>query len=319
MDRRQFLKSVGCAGALMATSRIPIMAETSSDDDKTARKELGLTYATVHAGATSPFSILHISDTHLTEAYPHESETKQTLRRLQTQVFGGTQEEALRCSLAWAKENVDYVVHTGDLIDYQSEANFDLVKKYFGSEFICAVGNHEFSPDHWLSQPPEEATEEFKDRTRNLIEKVYPIDTHFQSQVVNGVNFITLDNVYSTVTPQQVGAFKKEIKKGLPIVLCMHVPFFSDEMWRVTRRRWDVRQDKKYRDAAIPPIEGEYKKQLDDRTTRNFIAMLRKEPLLKAILCGHVHINYQEPFSTTATQYMVGGNFQFLGQEILFT
>ena len=38
--------------------------------------------------------------------------------------FGGRQEEALRDSLAWAKSNVDYVIHTGDLIDWQSRANF---------------------------------------------------------------------------------------------------------------------------------------------------------------------------------------------------
>ena len=53
--------------------------------------------------------------------------------------------------------------------------------------------------------------------------------------------------------------------------------------------------------------------------TRDFIASLRREPLLKAILAGHLHITVQDRFSPTAMQYVVGGNFMFHGQEVLFT
>ena len=64
-----------------------------------------------------------------------------------SKTFGGRQEEALRDSLAWAKLHVDYIVHTGDMIDAQSEANFDLVRKYYGEGGTAmggCLGNHEF-------------------------------------------------------------------------------------------------------------------------------------------------------------------------------
>jgi len=40
---------------------------------------------------------------------------------------------------------------------------------------------------------------------------------------------------------------------------------------------------------------------------------------MKAILAGHLHITVQDRFSPTAIQYVVGGNYGFVGQEVLFT
>ena len=121
IDRRTFFKRVAGAGALIATSQLPLLAEDNpAVFPKRGRYErLSLSYATVEIGLEKPFSVLHISDTHLTAAYKHENEKKHQLHEKRTTTFGGRQEEALRDALAWAKEHVDYVVHTGDFkIDY---------------------------------------------------------------------------------------------------------------------------------------------------------------------------------------------------------
>ena len=318
MDRRSFLKRMAGMGALVATSQLPALAE---DDPtlfpKRGRFErLALNYGTVNIGLEKPFSILHISDTHLTADYPHEDEKKQQLHKIRTTTFGGRQEEALRDSLDWARQHVDYVVHTGDLIDWQSEANFDLVKKYFGEGVVGCLGNHEFSQHMWLSEPKETGTEQYKDLTRKKLQEVFPYDIELQSQVVGGVNFVTLDDVYGYVTERQVELFRKEVKKGLPIVLCMHVPFHTENIWRADIRFWHDEKSR-FRNVAPDP-SGEYKRQQDDPVTSAFIAYLKTEPLLKAILAGHLHITIQDQFSPTATEYVVGGNFLFHGEEILF-
>lgn len=319
MDRRKFFKRVTGAGVLLAVSQLPALAEDNPQvfAKRGQYERLALAYATVEIGLPKPFSILHISDTHLTAAYPHENEKKQQLKENRTQCFGGRQEEALRDSLAWAKEHVDYVIHTGDLIDWQSEANFDLVRKYFGKGIGGCLGNHEYSTDMWLSEPKQENTEAYKDRSRDLIQKTFPFNTSIQSQVVNGVNFIALDDVYGTVAPQQVKQFKEEVKKGLPIVLCMHVPFYTDLIWRATERFWNNTLASDIQDKAYSP-SGDYEAQKKDATTRDFIAYLKEEPLLKAILTGHLHVTVEEQFSPTARQYVVGSNFLFHGREILF-
>ena len=318
MDRRSFLKRMAGMGALVATSQLPALAE---DDPtlfpKRGRFErLALNYGTVNIGLEKPFSILHISDTHLTAVYPNEDEKKQQLHKIRTTTFGGRQEEALRDSLDWARQHVDYVVHTGDLIDWQSEANFDLVKKYFGEGVVGCLGNHEFSQHMWLSEPKETGTEQYKDLTRKKLQEVFPYDIELQSQVVGGVNFVTLDDVYGYVTERQVKLFRKEVKKGLPIVLCMHVPFHTENIWRADIRFWHDEKSR-FRNVAPDP-SGEYKRQQDDPVTSAFIAYLKTEPLLKAILAGHLHITIQDQFSPTATEYVVGGNFLFHGEEILF-
>jgi len=318
-NRREFLKFSAAGGALVATSALPAVAEGAEDlfSKRGKWERLSLGYAVVKAGATKPFSVLHISDTHLTAAYDDEGAKKLKLREARTRTFGGRQEEALRDSLAWAKDNVDCVVHTGDLVDWQSRANFDLVKKYFGRGIVGSMGNHEFSPDMWLSEPKENQTEAFKEPSRAALSAAYPFDISFASQVVNGVNFVTLDDVYGTVTQEQVARFRAEAAKGLPIVLCMHVPFHSDATWMVAQKFWKG-AGKRFSSASVPPPSGDYERQQTDTTTRDFIAYLKGEPLLKAILAGHEHIDMQDRFSPTAMEYVVGGNFMFHGEEILF-
>ena len=64
-SRRSFLKGAFAAGGIIATSRLPLHARGDHE-------RLSLAYSHIKAGATKPFSILHISDTHLTFADPDE-------------------------------------------------------------------------------------------------------------------------------------------------------------------------------------------------------------------------------------------------------
>ena len=317
MDRRQF---IGGMGGLIATSALP-GCKTASESEFFAKRgvyeRLSVSYAHIHIGLEKPFSVLHISDTHLTAAYDDEPVALCGKAALRTRTFGGRQEAALESSLDWARRNADYVLHTGDLIDFQSRANFDLVRKHYGETVFGPMGNHEF----YSYLPDEKHTwqEPFKNRSWSILKDVYPVDARFSSKIVNGVNFVCVDDVFGTVQPDQVEKFHAEAKKGLPIVLAMHVPINTDELWRWAMRFWGQSAGAKYRDAAIPPPRGDYERQLNDPTTRKFVAYLRSEPLLKGLLVGHQHVTMEERFSPTAVQYVVGGNFFFNGREVLFT
>ena len=166
MNRRDFIKSAFAGGALIATADLPSPAkdDPSLFPERGKYERLSLSYATVRVGAERPFAVLHISDTHLCEAYDDEGEVTLKLREVRRRTFGGRQEEALVDSIAWARKNVDYILHTGDLIDFQSRANFDLVKKHFGDAMFGALGNHEFARHMWLAEEKEPKTEEWKDR-----------------------------------------------------------------------------------------------------------------------------------------------------------
>lgn len=325
MDRRVFLKKLAASGAVVAVSELPSFTEENKGrhDGELAcfagrgpHERLSLSYSFVKIGLEKPFSVLHISDTHFTSAYPEENEIRQNLKQKRTQLFGGLQEMSFRDSVEWAKEHVDYIVHTGDFIDWQSEANFDLVSKYYGDRMAGAMGNHEFSPDLGKSLPKPTVDEKYKDLSRERLQSIFPFDISFQSQIINGVNFITLDDVYGYVTEEQVERFKAEIRKGLPIVLCMHVPFITDNIWRAVQRYWVDKGP--IQSAAVPPVSGDLKVQRNDKVTADFIRYLKKQKLLKAILTGHEHFSIEERFSKTAMQFVTSGNFLFAGREVVF-
>lgn len=321
LNRREFLKaSAWGVGGVVATAALPSAAQ----DDPGAFpyrgdvERLVLAYQHVHIGLEKPFSVLHISDTHLTAIDDDETD-KFDFARLRRRTFGGRQEEALRDSLAWARKNVDAVVHTGDLIDFQTKANLRLVERYFGTAGLpmaASTGNHEFQ--RRIKGEKIEPTDAFNALSRETLAKSYPFDVELQSTVVGGVNFVTIEQVYGFVTARQVERFAAEVKKGLPIVLSMHVPFMTDGIWRADCKYWGG-CDRRYTDAALPDPTGDYKRQNEDRTTAEFVRYLKSEPLLKAILAGHLHITVADRFSPTAMEYVIGGNFMFHGEEVLFT
>ena len=324
-DRRGFIKSallgaggIFAADALAAAEKTPPAAEGGDVfGERGSHEQLTLAYRHVKIGLEKPFSLLHISDTHLCAADGRESEFKRAFAERRNRLFGGKMEEALRDSLAWAKKNADAVLHTGDLIDFQTQANYDLVRRYLGGEpnvFGCA-GNHEYQGRN----EGEVITNDFRynDLTANEVRKAMAYAKRIDSVVVGGVNFVSLEQTYGVVCEEQVEGFRKEAQKGLPIVLCMHAPFMTDEIWRASCRFWS--RGGKYRSAQLAAASGDYRRQLDDPLTTSFIAALKKEPLLKAICAGHLHITVSDDFSPTAKEYVVGGNFLFHGQEILFT
>lgn len=315
LSRRDFMLGGAAFGGLVATAGLPAFAGDRRLFPRRGQFErLSIVSWCVKAGATKPFTILHISDTHLTAAYPDEPEDVRNRAKNRSRTFGGLQEEALRDSLAWAKEHVDYVVHTGDMIDFQSRANFDLVRKYYGESgaaMLGSLGNHEY----YHGQKKE--TEETKGETRELVSAAFPFDTSFQSTVVNGVNFVTLDNVYGEVTAGQMLKFEAEVKKGLPIILCMHCPIYTERIARAASRYW-----RKTNLKAVPDMENYvrgYKRGGKRTVTKEFYAYLEAQPLLKAVLAGHIHVTVADRFSPTAIEYVVGGNFLFHGQEIMIT
>lgn len=320
MDRRMFLKGGLAAGGLVATAALPSFAadDPALFERRGVFERLSLTYRHLHLGLAEPFSVLHISDTHLTEAYADEAADLVECAAKRRQTFGGCQQAALAASLAWAKDCADYVLHTGDLMDFQSRANFDLARKYWGgaSNLFGTTGNHEYQ--RRSGEKGVRNTAEYNAASRADLDRTLGFDTLFASTVVKGVNFVCLDNSYGTVTAEQATRFEAEAKKGLPIVLCQHAPFYTPEISRANAKFWR-RYGDKFRLSEVPPVAGDYKRQSEDRTTQDFLCYLKSQPLLKAVLAGHLHIDVEDRLTPTAMEYVVGGNFLYHGAEILFT
>ena len=310
MNRREFLRAGLVGGGLLATSALPVCAGSKRG------REMSVNYISLPIGAERPFSVLHISDTHLKGLAPSDSES---IRRFLAPRFRDWDpEDALATSLAWAQRHkCEYVLHTGDLIDCATDGNVALLKKLFGenANILYAPGNHEYATDYAAPRSPQ-TEEEFRSINTAKLQGAVPVDLKFHAQVVRGINFIMLDDVYGTVAAASVERFHAEAKKGLPIVLCQHVPFFSPGIACAHARSHT--SGLALDEMTVPFPSRDFKRQAEDKVTAEFVRYLKSEPLLKAIFAGHYHCGMSDRFSPTAMQYVVGGNFRYCGQEIMF-
>lgn len=326
MKRREFLQL--CGGILLA-SQLPESAYAhllKHGEEPLSLKEVRK--ITIKVGATAPIRALHLSDTHLTRVDSRDNERKHTLAASRGKAFPMA-EQYLDAALRYARERDLMLLHTGDMQDFVSEANLDFMAATLGvGDWFTSAGNHEFS--QYVGEAKEDAA--YKAQSYDRVQKVYPNDLTVASRVINGVNFVAIDNVYYYVTAEQHKAVEREFAKGLPVVLLCHIPFYTpkhclDTLIRQKGRTSymvatppkvidDFRRDPA--SAAVEPYRSRAVSYDIDEPTFAFHAWLKEQPQLKAILCGHMHEFFEEQFSPTATQYTVGANYFGYAHEIEF-
>ena len=279
----------------------------------------------IEVGAERPFSVLHISDSHLAYADERDGESKEKLAKRRIQIFR-TPEATLRAHREFAKERGLTIVHTGDMIDFVSARNLEIARAIFSEgDWIVCAGNHEYSL--YVGEAKEDAA--YRAKSYDRVQAVYPNDLTFYSRVVNGVNFVTLDNGYYQFSKEQFARMKREVKRGLPIVMVCHNPLYTPEMCELMLKRTKgkaahlVGVPRKITDtyAGKPRPKGEEWRnrsvqQRADKTTLKFCKWLKKQEELKAILTGHCHFYHKTQFSPTAEQYTVGSGYNGAGYII---
>lgn len=336
MKRSEFLKIFG--GAMLST-QLPNLLNANKlaaanakpsplRGEVTPNIKLDIRPLTINVGAEKPFSALHISDSHLTRVYDSESQRKRDLSKRRQRIFPWA-EHYFDAHIRYAADNDMIMLHTGDLIDFVSEANLSFIEGQLGvGNWFASAGNHEYS--QFVGEAREDAA--YKAQSYDKVQAAYPNNLTLASQVVNGVNFVAIDDVYYNFTEQQHELMEREVKRGLPIVMMCHVPLYTPrhceyglkqtkglaayltgaplEITSKYREYPNLAPDEKWRNRSI--------QQRADKPTLDFIAWLKEQPELKAILCGHTHYFFEERFSPSAIQYTVAAGYQGAGYAIKF-
>ena len=118
-----------------------------------------------------------------------------------------------------------------------------------------------------------------------------------------------------------VQAIKAEFAKGLPVVLMCHIPPVYTEKFldNAVRSRRQILLGQGESEAHIAKLPPPKPAQLRfDETTKDFYAWLRSRNQLKAILCGHTHVEQRDRFSDSAEMIVAGGNYEGYAYEINF-
>ena len=299
-------------------------------DKKFDNLKLNIRQLKIDVGATKPFGALHVSDSHMTRADERDGERKMNLAAGRYKVFP-LAEHYFDLQIRYALAKGLMMIHTGDMIDFVSERNHAFIRSQLRvGQGVASTGNHEYSL--YVGEAKED--EAYKAQSRDKLQQAYGdvCNVTFNSKVINGVNFVSVDDVYYNFTREQLELFKREVKKGLPIVMLCHVPLYTPEhceanlksnggrcayvtgapmeMTSKYEQNPSLSESEQWRNRSVQQFSAE--------PTLEFIAWLKEQPLLKAILCGHCHHFYEEQFSPTAKQYIVGAGYMGDCYEIEF-
>ena len=264
----------------------------------------------LNVGAAKPFKVLHVTDSHITRGDVYGGRRTKTF----SVDFEGCAEKYFFAAMQYAKDNTMTVLHTGDLIDFFSPENFDFIDKHFSAaDYIYAGGNHDFC--HFLGKAKEDYTykwEKIKDIAPHLKCNLY-----FDSRIIGGVNFVTLDNSYYFITVGQLEALRAEAAKGLPIILAMHVPLYAEGLAQKVMQEHPCAYlcGAPEELLAVYPEERRIQ-QTPDEATLCAIEYIKSEPLIKALVTGHTHMNFEEALTESLVQYTTHGSFAGFVREI---
>ena len=210
IDRRTF---VGLGFSSFAAYMAKRAAFAALPEGYEAASDFNPTPLELAVGATKPFRALHFSDSHLNFMSAAEQVNDGAKRAFKNRVPVFPQSLVnFQASVDHARRNGLLMLHTGDLVDYESEANYAISGSTLGkmADFHFAIGNHEY----W--NPKGGKT---RDEIRSRAQKAFANDVQVASRVVNGVNFVAFDDANNNVSADVCRRVKDEFAKGLPVVL----------------------------------------------------------------------------------------------------
>lgn len=259
---------------------------------------------TVKIGIDKPVSVLHMSDTHIAHAGLDENEEKIELANSRRKYFSDA-DAYLDYARSVVKKTGLPLIHTGDIIDFTSRENFAIARRFFSdTDCFFAVGNHEFA-----QKLGDKEDETYKAQSAPEVRKLVPYDIRFASREIGGINFVAIDNSYYYFLPDRIDELKREAQKGLPIVLCLHVPLYEKSLFEHQVKRsgepvgYLCGAPDAYTDTY--PLEQRLP-QKTDNTTARMIEYIASEPLIRAVLTGHLHYDYQSVLFDRIPQIVTG-------------
>ncbi len=254
-------------------------------------------------GATEPFKILQISDLHLNFVSLFDKKRIRKLAKKRKQVYSHSK-NVLQAASELSKKLNAPIFNTGDMNDFISRKNLRYIKDFTDNNdcfFVC--GNHDFRPMGGM----EYDCEHIRALVFDKVQALYKNDIMFSARVINGINFVGVDDAYYKFSQKNFDKLKAEVNKGLPIVLLMHIPLYTEDLFysRVDEKR-------KYASLTAVPDEmmSEYppkrlQQQKTDSLTQEVVDYIKKCDTIKLILAGHTHKRFETVLDGRLPQWVI--------------
>lgn len=259
---------------------------------------------TLDLGIEKPFSFLHFTDTHIHRADERDSEKIRALSLKRDSVYPTAEKDFEEISKT-AREKGELLIGTGDMIDFMSFPNRELITDFRkNNNCYLMAGNHDFRPMGGMKYDVPSS----RILNYEAVEDMLGTKLGFDSFIINGVNFVAIDNVYYRFTEKQLLQLTDEVSKGLPVILLLHVPLFHIDLYNAK-----VVGERKYASVVSVPEElmkeypeDRYIQQKEDEATHRMTQYILSEGNIKAIICGHLHIDREVVLNGRLPQIATG-------------
>jgi predicted phosphodiesterase len=295
MNRRKFLGAGGVVTGLSLVGAPPAWAKE--------KQEEFLVNSNVHhteirmAGNRGKLKLMQISDLH----FSHDQEAdlpfqqySQRMNKAYTKVKKwSTCEVTTTLSMVEdllqviKREKPDLLLLTGDILNYPSAtAVAYLVNKFksTGVPFVYTAGNHDW---HYEGTAGSDEAKRKEWIGRSLLPLYQGEDPYAASRVIQGINVLWMDNSTYQLSPEQVAFYVREKKKGLPMLLFVHIPLYMPGLSVAScgHPEWGAAVDKGY------AVEGRERWSADGNTpaTKAFMKEVWDSPHLLSVFSGHFH------------------------------
>ncbi len=185
----------------------------------------------------------------------------------------------------------DQTVFTGDVIDYLSWGNLELVKKHIwekDANALVALGNHE--PVRTLNAVGETPDTSSLESRYEMLKSAWKHDPYYTSKVIkNKVMIIQLDNSQAKFWKEQLPKLKADLdtarKNGYVVLLFYHLALR-------TGNRSDQKATSFYPATDAANFYNEAVWNVDDPTADMYNLITNSADVIKGAFCGHEHYNY---------------------------
>ena len=261
-----------------------------------------------------PFKVMFLADTHFTiedeRGKPYYNYSKRMGEKaVEPQNYGITNGNNLKLAASLkkaAKDSVKLVILGGDIINFPSRASVEYILKMMnnsGLQWAYISGNHDW---HYEGEPGTAVDQRNKWEKQSLSPLYQGKNPLFYSLQIHGINFLFIDNSTNEILDSQLEFLKKEIAKGLPIVLSMHIPIYLPGQnidYGCGNPHWNKRNDIYYEIERREP----WPENGHSPTTYRFRETVLKEPLIIGIFAGHTH-EWKVDCLPNKIQYVSGAN-----------
>lgn len=263
-----------------------------------------------------PFSMLFLADTHFTVEDVrgrdfHDYTARMGGAAVEPANYGKTNghDKALGASLAKAQQcGAELVVLGGDIINFPSLASVEHLREMLDTaavNWVYTAGNHDW---HYEGEPGIDFDQRQKWTGSAMAPLYHPGDNPmYLSRQIGGINVVAIDNSLFEITPAQLEFFKKELTRGLPVILCLHIPLYTPGHnidYGCGSPEWNKSTDCYYEiERRLPwPENG------CSDLTREFHHLAINSPEVIGIYAGHTHEEAVD-FINDRIQFVVDANY----------